>query len=90
MRKKAGIEENKILRVSDLLDNLDEDEKDNIEGICIDFFAGKKVSLKPDLIDVKEKEFVEWWSEGKIDKYEAIKFYMIDKIFDYLGEAYTK
>ncbi len=88
MKKKANKADNK-LKVSDLLHDLDENEKDVIEEICTEYFAGKKINPQPDQIEVKERDFVKWWSEGKIDNYEAIKFYLINKIFDSLRQVFN-
>lgn len=87
MKQKSG---NSKLKVSDLLQDLNENERDVIEEICTEYFAGKKTNPQAELIEVKEKEFVKWWSEGKIDNYEAIKFYLIDKIFDSLKQVYKE
>lgn len=84
MKQKAGTK----LKVSDLLQDLDENEKDVIEEICTELFAGKKINPQPDQIEIKERDFVKWWSEGKIDNYEAIKFYLINKLFESLEQIY--
>ena len=36
--------------------------------------------VKPDKAIVREKKFKNWWSEGKLDNFEVIKYYLIDWI----------
>jgi hypothetical protein len=42
-------------------------------------FQGGKTT-KPDKAIVKEERFKKWWSEGKLDAFETIKFYLIESI----------
>lgn len=35
---------------------------------------------------IKEKKFKQWWSEGKLDKFEQIKFYIIDWVVQQLKD----
>jgi hypothetical protein len=51
-----------------------------IEEICVAYFADKKSDKDPSKVIVKEKKFKQWWSEGKLDNYEVIKFYLIDYV----------
>lgn len=72
------------LRVSDLLNGLEENERDVIEEICVEHFNEKKNVAASENVEVKKKKFIQWFSEGKIDNFEAIKFYLISKIFESL------
>jgi len=61
--------------------------KDVIEEPCLKFFAkkkekGKHLNKKSDAEDskkivVKKEKFRRWWTEGKLDSYEMIKYYLI-------------
>ena len=66
------------MTVEDLLQGLDENERDVIEEICVEYFAEKKSDKDPKNVVIREKKFKQWWSEGKLDKFEQIKFYIID------------
>jgi len=55
LKKKAA---NTKLKVSDLLEDLDENERDIIEEICVEYFTEKKHITKADLVEVKKKKFV--------------------------------
>lgn len=61
-----------------MLNGLDENSRDVIEEICVAQFAEKKGDKDPVKVVVKKKKFKQWWSEGKLDNYEMIKFYIID------------
>ena len=61
-----------------MLSGLDENERDVIEEQCVERFGVKgKRSAKPDQAIVREQDFKNWWSEGKLDGYEVIKYYLI-------------
>lgn len=62
--------------------------KDVIEEPCLHFFAhnkekyGKHLHKKTDAADsknivVKREKFRRWWTEGKLDSFEMIKYYLI-------------
>ncbi|CDW71188.1 UNKNOWN [Stylonychia lemnae] len=72
------------LTVEDMLQGLEENERDVIEEICVEYFAERKQDRDPKKVIVKKKKFLQWWSEGKIDKYEQIKFYIIDWVIQQL------
>ncbi len=62
--------ESKDLTVEDMLRGLEENERDVIEEICVEYFAEKKSDKDPKKVFIREKKFMQWWSEGKIDKFE--------------------
>ena len=62
-----------------MLEGLNENARDVIEEQCVLLFNDKKM-VKPDKAIVREKKFKNWWSEGKLDNFEMIKYYLIDWI----------
>jgi len=71
------------LTVYDILCDMDENERDVIEEICVAFFAEKKEDKDPKNsknVVVKENKFKKWWCEAKLDNFETIKFYLLDWI----------
>eukprot|EP00347_Sterkiella_histriomuscorum_P015597 403356425 len=83
---KALKKDDKELTVEDLLQGLDENERDVIEEICVEYFAEKKSDKDPKSVIIREKKFKQWWSEGKLDKFEQIKFYIIDWVIKQLQQ----
>ena len=69
-----------------MLKGLDANERDIIEEICVAYFAERKADKDPSKVIIKEKKFKQWWSEGKLDNYEIIKFYIIDWVIKQLQE----
>lgn len=66
--------------VEHMLRGLDESSRDVIEEQCVALFQTKKDQNDPKKVLVGSKKFKQWWSEGKIDNYEQIKYYLIDWI----------
>jgi hypothetical protein len=62
-----------------MLKDVNKNARDIIEEECIMLFNEKKMT-KPEKAVVKESKFVKWWSEGKLDNFETIKYYLIDVI----------
>lgn len=69
-----------------MLRGLDENSRDIIEEICVAYFAEKKSEKDAAKVIVKPKKFKQWWSEGKLDNSELIKFYIIDWVMKLLKE----
>lgn len=79
------------LTVSHLLKHLDDNERDVIEEGAVAFFAEKgKKEKNPEKVEVKQKRFTQWWCEGKLDKHEQIKFYIIEWALNQIHDVTQK
>lgn len=74
------------LTVEHLLRGLDESSRDVIEEQCVALFQTKKDQKDPKKVLVGSKKFKQWWSEGKLEDTEQIKFYLIDWIVQQVKE----
>jgi hypothetical protein len=61
-----------------LLSGLDSNTRDMIEEQTSMYFSDGKSTRKN--VPVTKEKFTEWWSEGRVDQYEQIKYFLIDWI----------
>ena len=84
------------ITVDDLLSGLDENKKDVIEEKCVELFTvpNKKRQQKgvtenaagSKQVKIPKKKFKEWWTEGNLDAFETIKYYMMEGIISKMKE----
>ena len=71
-----------------MLEPFNDNERDLLEEECVALFKPKKgASNKTTDVVVTKKQFSRWWQEGKLDHFEDIKFYLIQRISDLVTQT---
>lgn len=61
-----------------------------IEEKCVDLFSEKKgPQLSAELTKVPKDKFIYWWSQGKLDGFEIIKYYLIGWILAEIDKRHS-
>lgn len=77
------------LTVHHMLKGLKKNEYDVTDELAKTLFARSKNQTSDDPV-VNKEDFVNWWSEGKLDHFEIIKYYLIDMLYQNIGTKFKE